>query len=275
MDLEPITEADLRLKLLAVDRTSEEKLLGAHGHQPELAQWAEEHGYEIVGYVFENGINGATPVTLRDDLINAMRRLRDEPDLHGVIWRSTDRQARDHHAFEAILYTLWWLRKRLYVGTVDDAGRLTFTDIVPTETRLERRKRRLREMDAERARTLLLIDADNARRAKMARGGNGGGYLQPPWFMDRVDLGNGRSEFAPNPERVQWALWMRDRNQQGWSYGRIGRELDRHGITTATGGQWRRDAVSRVLQQLAAIPPDIQAAWFRSIEPARRDMLVG
>src|SRR5690349_18769106 len=110
---EPVTLTALRRKLLAADRTSEEKLLGAHGTDAQLEDWAERNGFEIVGWIYENGVPGDTPIILRRKLITAFWQLEDDPQLAGIIFVSIDRQARDSTSFEAMRRTAGELGKHL------------------------------------------------------------------------------------------------------------------------------------------------------------------
>jgi hypothetical protein len=263
---EPITEEALRKKLLAPDRTTAEKHLAAHGEYPQLVEWANLNGYELVG-LLENGVSGHTPLVLRRQLVQAIWQVADDPTFHGIVFPSTDRQARDRRAFEGMQDAMWWVKKHLYVCT--DTGAVV--DTVPTETGIERLERKSRELESELAAIRLLLQAHKARMAKAARLGNVGGRSVPAWFQDRVQLGGRKSEFAPNPERLQWALRMRDRHAEGWSGPRIADELNRHGLRTAGGKPFGRNRVLEVRQQLERVPLDILAIWTSPLSEHRSD----
>jgi hypothetical protein len=259
--------------LLSVDRSSEEHLLGAHGQEPELIAWAESNGFEVVGFAFENGVSGATPILLRDEFVDAIRQARDDPRYAGILVPSTERLARDKGAFDELLYAMSWAGKHLFVGIRDERGRLIeVRDVAGPESIVERHERQLRELRAIEARSALSAEGVRARRAKMNRLGYGGGKQQPVWFMDRIELGGGSAEFAPNRQRLQWALWMRDRRHDGWSFARIASALNEHGITTASGCPWRAGGVHRVLsEQLARVPPELLSVWTLPAGPVGRD----
>jgi hypothetical protein len=265
-----ITVHGARQLLLAADRTTLEKYLGAHGPDPAIIEWAEFEGFEIVDHIYENGVAGQTPILLRDHIGDAIRRLRDQPELHGIVWPSIDRLARNALSAEAVAEAVWYLGKHCYTRLYDAYGELgPFQDIADLGTRMERRNVREQLWRSEEARTRLLKEAERARKAKIARFGKGGGRHRPAWFQDEIHLGPSRSEFTPNPHRLQWALWMQDRRAEGWSYLRIAQALAEHDITAKSGKPLGRNRVWEICDQIGRVPENILNAWLAASPDVR------
>lgn len=255
--------------ILSYSRKSEELVMGRCPEQhpdAEVVEYFREHYpyYTIIDHIYED-VSGATPFGLRDNLIAGLKRARDDKEIAGILVPAMDRLSRYPGAFEETRYTMTWLGKHLFVGIWNEDQRqlVRIRDFAGAETPDEQQEREDLEDDSVRTRTILSQQGNRARRAKIARLGYGGGRLRPAYFMDRVELGDGKAEFMPNSQRLQWALWMRERRDEGWTYQRIASELNRIGMRTKANYLWTPDKVYRVLcKQLVRVPEDILVIWL-------------
>jgi DNA invertase Pin-like site-specific DNA recombinase len=165
---------------------------------------------------------------------------RDEADR--VVIHRLDRLARDVMVGEALLEAIWARGKRVFIA---DRGEILQDEPGSTARRRERIREWCSIEDEEERIRLRMV---RARRAKIRRGGYGGGkQLNRRYGFRLVPGPDGRFEFEPieSEQRVIGRI-VRDR-ATGISYRKIAAALDADEIPTPSGGKvWYPSTVERI-----------------------------
>lgn len=262
---EAITDRECR-KILVASRESQERLLGSFGQEQEVAWWAEDNGFQVVGRLREPDEAGDLPVEKRPELARGIVAI-ENGWADAVCWTEIDRLARDWAIQEQILAEYWSAGARVFLV---HGGEL-LPDAPGDTARLEYRKTLAEH--AERELRRIRQRRKMGRAKKLARGGYGGGSFGPPYEMDRVVV-QGRVEHRVNRER--WAIKERmvAMYEASGNFAHVARQLNADGLRMRDGQLWTRKSVRHtVLKPFPVLlqgVPELQAVPHAALRMGQR-----
>lgn len=244
-----------RLRLVGYLRVSTDRQVeegqGLDEQRASIERWAKVDGHEVAHWKSDEGVSGTKDAVERDGLREAVA-LVEAGEADGVVVRELGRLARLLHVQEATLALVWQAGGRAF--TVDGGEVMQDDPDDPMRTAM----RQMMGVFHQLERSMITKRLRDGRRTKHEKGGYA--YGSPPYGYRSEDR-----ELVPVPEEQEVIGRMKELRRMGRSYSDVARWLNRQGVTTKRGAEWRAVSVARVLD-----PEYRRKAADRSAKARRR-----
>ncbi len=227
-------------------RSSVARLTSLYASDSDIADMAEDEGFEIVGYARDNRVDGSLPAMERPGLSAAIRAV-EEGQADAIVVQCFDRLARDFSTQDDALRRIW------------GAGGRFFTLEPKQEWKPDKpgdaawMARRAYAQMAEEEKRALLARLQRGRREKFAlqRGYTGGNRFARRYGVELIEI-QGTLEYRPIPVEQGVIRRICDACPNGQGYYRMAKTLNAEGVPTVTGAPWS----TKVVRSLALRGPD-------------------
>jgi site-specific DNA recombinase len=237
----PITIGELRRQLVTYARTSSDTLLGLHGQEDELRDYAAANAITLTEAFRDNNVSGLLRADKRKGLAAALTAAQ-QPGIAGIIVSHLDRIGRDVNTMLDAAHRIWETDRDLY--TIEDGQiprGLEGLALLTIAGKL-----------AEYERRTIVKRLQAGRSRKAARGGFPGGRQDRRRYGVELVTINGKLEYRPIPAAQAVIRRICQDRAAGATYERIARALNAEGIPTVTGVPWSK----AVVRDLALRGPD-------------------
>jgi DNA invertase Pin-like site-specific DNA recombinase len=210
--------------------------LGLDVQEGQVRAWAMDNSHKIADILRDEGVSGTLPAHERPGLTDALAMVQDRTAC-GLVVARLDRLARTLTVQEAVLSRVWTHGGAVFSADVGEV--LADDPDDPMRTALRQMQGVLAQLD----RAMIAKRLRDGRRAKVERGGFGGGT--PPYGLKTE-----RGVVVPD-DREQAALTLvTELRAQGASLRQIGQALTDAGHRPKRSDHWHPNTVRKIVSRL-------------------------